>query len=243
MATRTTKIRWFLVAAITIAFAVSFVPNGNNLFHWSTLDPGEYESILVADRYIPVFTVIKPNYVHAQEFPKALVPPGAIRNKKELQNENDQMLFVSAIAIPEGQPVTRALLAGASQNESLGTLIKPGKVAISFDVDKAHGVGGWIHPGDTVAIFSAGAKKTRMLLPSVMVLAVDHQRLGQGRANSESSTDSAVAADMQPSSDAKVVTVLVTPKDAMALTEAREQGALSLVLRSLGDDFPWPHTN
>lgn len=247
------NLRMVLSVAVLVALLLLGFTKSRSFWHWSSSDPGEAVPVLIADRYIPAFTVIKPDVVRLQEFPKGLVPPGALRAKNELENENGQVLFTSAISIPEGQPITRALLTDASQNDTLGSLIRPGKVAVSFEIDKAHGVGGWIRPGDRVALFGATVmgragnaalgKKTRLLFPSVVVAAVDDKRLGQNQGKTESAADPSAIPEALVANGAKILTVLVSPLEASTIIEAREEGSLSVVLRSLGDDLPWPQIN
>src|SRR5438552_1203916 len=134
------RLRMFLVVAILVAVAGLVGSKNNSVWHWNSQDPGDVAPVIIADRYIPSFTVIKPEMVRVQDFPKGVIPPGALRTKSELANENGQLLFTSAIAIPEGQPVTRALVTDATQNDTLGSLIRPGKVAVSFDIDRTHSV-------------------------------------------------------------------------------------------------------
>ena len=244
------KLRIILVTAILIALGVLGISKSRTAWHWNSRDPGDVVPVIIADRYIPAFTVIKPEMVRVQDFPKGFVPPGALNSKTELMNETGKLLFTSVISIPEGHPVTRALVTDASQNDTLGSLIRPGKVAVSFEIDKTHGVGGWIRPGDTVAVFGptpmtianfkAQGKKTRLLFPSVVVVAVDDKRLGQSQTKVESGTDSSVIPESPSSNGAKIITVLVSPTEATNIIEAREEGSLSVVLRSLGDELPWP---
>ncbi len=253
MEAKRNKMRAILVAAIFVSLILAVSSKTRGLWHWTSSDPGESVPVLVADQYLAAFTVNKPEMVRILEFPKALVPPGALKAKSELVHENGQMLFVSAISIPEGQPITRALVNDASQNDTLGSLIRPGKVAVSFEIDKAHGVGGWIRPGDTVALFGATpmspggmkglGKKTRLLFPEVAVAAVDEKRLGQNPAKSESAPDAAGIPESPVSNGTRILTVLVSPQEASEIIEAREEGSLSVVLRSLGDDLPWPKVN
>ena len=244
MAANPSRLRWILIAAVLAALIFMIFPKVHSIFHGSSFDPEDSVTVLVADSYIPAFSVIKAALVRGQEFPKGLVPPGALHTKTELQDENDRPHFISAIAIPAGQPVTHAMVTDTVQGDALGSLIRRGKVAVSFEIDRAHGVGGWIRPGDTIALFGSQAKKTRLLLPSVPVLAVDAQRLGQTPAKSdESGGDSTGAPGTQAPGDSKVVTVLVSPTEASLIIEAREEGSLSAVLRPLGDDFPWTLTN
>ena len=242
------KLRIILVAAILVVLLFIGLSKSRAAWHWGSSDPGETVPVLVADSYIPAFSVIKPEMVRLLEFPKGLVPPGALRDKSELGNESRQWVFISAIAIPEGQPVTRALVTDAAQNDTLGSLIRPGKVAVSFEIDKAHGVGGWIRPGDTVALFGATpmslghpqqeGKKTRLLYPSVQVVAVDDKRLGESPAKIENNPDPAAIPEAPVTNGAKIITVLVNTLEASVIIEAREEGRLSVVLRSLGDDLP-----
>ena len=230
------RLRIGLVAALVLAAIWVLYPKLSAA--WSGMDSGETVAVLVADRYIPALTAVRSPLVHSQDYPKALVPPGALHSKEELTNESDQTLYLSAIPIPQGQPITQAMLVGANQTDGLSSLVHPGKVAVSFEVDKAHGVGGWIKPGDSIAIFSP-APDPKLLLPSVTILAVNDLRLGQTSQKPAVEGDDPPAAE-PASTDAKVVTVLLSPGDATTLIQARERGNLSLVLRSLGDDFSWP---
>src|SRR5262245_53602385 len=106
-----------LIAAIVVAAGFLAVSKSGVAWHWNSQDPADIVPVLVAGRYIPAFAVIKPDMVHAQNFPKGFVPPGAIKSKAELANDGGQLLFTSVVSIPEGQPVTRALVADASQND------------------------------------------------------------------------------------------------------------------------------
>lgn len=242
MAVNPKQMRYGLIAAVVAASAFMLFPKAADFFHRSGFDAAEDSPVLVATHYIPALTVLKPELVQVKTFPKDLVPPGALHSVEELQKVNGQPLFVSVIAIPEGMPLTRALMADAAQSNALESLIRPGLVAVSFEVDKSHGVGGWVRPGDTVAIFGLSLeKKTRLLLPSMVVLAVDGQRLGQSAEKpADSGGEGAMPMDASGGADSKVITVLATPTQASEIIAARETGGVSLVLRSFGDDAPWP---
>jgi len=253
MEINTKKLRLALVSAMAIALALLVALRNGPSWHWTSKDPSDSVPVLIADHYIPAFSVIKPEFVRVQEFPKGVVPPGAFKAKGELANESGQLLFTSAISIPEGHPVTRALVTDASQNDTLGWLIRPGKVAVSFEIDKAHGVGGWIRPGDTVAVFGpapmtvanfkAQGKKTRLLFSSIVVAAVDDKRLGQSQTKTDNGTDVSLMPESALSNGVKIITVLVSATEASTIIESREEGSLSVVLRSWGDDIPWPRVD
>jgi len=242
MAINPTRLRWVLMAAVAAASVFLVFPKVTTLFHRATFDAAEEAPVLVAAHYIPALTVLKPDLAQVKTFPKDLVPPGALHAVEELHKENGQPLFAAAIAIPEGQPFTRALITDAAQNNALESLIQPGKVAVSFEVDRSHGVGGWVRPGDTVALFGLDSdKSTQLLFPSIVVLAVDAQRLGQNPEKpADSAGDAAASMDAPANTESKVITVLATPTQASEIIRARDEGGVSLVLRSLGDDVSWP---
>jgi Flp pilus assembly protein CpaB len=219
------------------------VPAGN-----SSDISGDTVSVLVAEHFIPAFQIVNNRDVSARSFPKEFVPPGALRSIQELHDENNRGLFSSAIAIPEGQPVTRTLLAEIGKNHGMSCLLAPGKVAVSFAVDSAHGAGGWVQPGDTVAVLQTTiegdpnnmSKNTRLLFPALEVLAVDRKRLGDSPV-ADADTKSILGQSADGSQgDGGVLTVMANPLEAARLVEAREKGTLSIVLRAMGDDFTWP---
>lgn len=196
-------------------------------------------SVWVADRYLAAHSGIRKDSVRLREFPREFVPPGALSADVRLEDERLLPLFTSAIAIPEGQPLTRALVVDSSQSDSLSNLLRPGKVAVSFEVDRAHGVGGWVRPGDSLALFVSSSERTRLLFSNVQVLAVDDQRLEPLEPRADANEEQIIP-EYASLSSARVVTVLLNPIDASTLIEARERGPIQTVLRSKGDDLPWP---
>src|SRR4051812_27655396 len=108
------NLRTILVVSLGLAILWAGLPKLRMLC--AGADGGETVSILVADRYIPALTALRAPGVHLQDYPKSLVPPGALHSKEELTNDSDQTLFLSAIAIPQGQPITQAMLVGANQS-------------------------------------------------------------------------------------------------------------------------------
>ncbi len=250
MANKRLLVRIGLATAILVAGASLMRDAVPRFWRPSSSDPGDITLVLVADHYIPAFTPLRTVHVRAQEYPKALVPPGALRDRQELHNENGQTRFTSAIAIPEHHPITRAMLSDASREDGLGSFLWPGKVAVSFEIDRAHGVGGWIRPGDTVALFRSsrvlldGARPvkegSRLLFPSLFVIAVDRERVGQNREKAPEASAEPFGASMGAlPQESSVLTVLANPAEASGLIAAREEGAISVALRAPGDEVPW----
>ena len=214
-------------------------------------DNGTTVPVLVAKRYIAAFSVIKPDDVEMRRYPQTFVPPGVLNNPSELETDAGQSVYASVVAIPDGQPLTRAVLIDAGQKQRMASLIHPGRVAVSFAVDKSHAAGGWVRPGDTIAIFetlplppgpAANAERsTKILFSALQVLAVDNVRVGQGAPDDKDADKSALMVDLSTEdASTRILTVLATGGQAATLLDAREKGALSVVLRALGDDVPWP---
>jgi pilus assembly protein CpaB len=248
MVNKTLWIRTGLAVSLVIAAAWMFFPKWSGAFTGFGASADDVD-VLVASRYLPAYTEVRTNHARLMSMPKEFVPPGAIHTKDELEDDEGRALFSTPIALPEGQPLTRAILVDAAKRDTLSGLIQPGRTAVSFEVDAAHGVGGWVKPGDTVALFRAvsslddkpAQRSTRLLLAAIPIVAVDDMRLGQKPEAEKPSEEGDFMPKMTPQS--RVLTVVVTPQDASSIIEAREQGALSVVLRAPGDDLPWPSVN
>jgi Flp pilus assembly protein CpaB len=236
------KLRVGLISAIVLVSGSLGFSKMRSPSFWNSRDPADWVTVLVAGRYIPAFTVIRSQDIETKEFPKDLVPPGSLRAIHALVNEHAQARYVSTIAIPKEHPVTQALLVDASREDVLGSLIRPGYVAVSFEIERARGVGGWVKPGDSVALFGSHDRfKSRLLFPSLLVLAVDGVRMGDTKTPKEQNVaDPLSSSPMLATTETNVLTVLATLSEATAINRAREEGSLSVVLRAPGDDIPWP---
>jgi Flp pilus assembly protein CpaB len=236
--------RGILIAGLALASVWAILPK-INAAHFFSITPADSVEILVANRYVPGFTAVTPTAARLVLMPKAFLPPGALFAKTDLLTEEGRPRYSAAVAIPEGQPLTQALLTPVTQDDSLALLVRAGRAAVSFEVDKAHGVGGWIKPGDVVALYRTSSeidqakKRTRLLLASVPIVAVDNVRLGRPPEPEKPAED-----NLMPSNapEQRVLTVLVSANEAAAIIEAREHGAISVVLRAPGDELPWPDT-
>ena len=248
---RQSRLRLLLMAALAACLLANIGPHPlaflENL--WSG-EAADTVPILVAGGYLPAFQVVKPEGVRVRNYPKDFVPPGALHTKAELVTEAGAYGYSTIVSVPEGEPLTRTILVEVGKDHGLSSLLRLGKVAVSFSIDKSRAAGGWIQPGDTVALFetlppapltgTTYRKKTQLLLSAVKVLAVDKEHLGQKSDPAEKSDVLAQLTSVE--SDSHMMTVLVNPAEAAALVEARERGPLSVVLRAVGDDLPWSIT-
>jgi Flp pilus assembly protein CpaB len=159
-----------------------------------------------------------------------------------MQGDAGRELYITAVAVPEGQPLTHTILEELGKSRGMASVLPLGKVAVSFAADPVRGAGGWVEPGNTIALFHTTLEtengksfhKTQLLFSCLSVLAVDKNRLGQ-----ETTQTPADEIPANSEGGGAVITVLVNPLEASRLVDAREQGHLSVALRSLGDDTPW----
>jgi pilus assembly protein CpaB len=174
--------------------------------------------VLVAVRYIPPGSVIKPDWVEKQKIPEAFVSPSALADLRSLEG------LVSLAPISSGEQILGNKF--GKPGENLSWALDPGFRAFTLAVDDTTGVGGLLSPGDRVDLLykgSAGGKDaTTFLYQNLRVLAVGTRTM---------------APDALSSSGGYThVTLSVTPSQAEELFFLEGRSALRLVLRGRGDD-------
>jgi Flp pilus assembly protein CpaB len=240
-------LRKALVAAILLvltSFGIWQAFSGSSL---SETDASDEVDVLVASRYIPPFQPIQRGWVTTKTYPKNLLLPGVFHTASELVGRQNMPLFAAAVGLPESYPLSRTVTIDLTKSHGLAATLPMGNVAVSFSVDPVRGVGGWVRPGDTIAVFRVTEnldahhfmhKSAEMLFPSLSVLAVDARRLGTPGSEAADGGNSANNGE-DSASGMSVITVSVNPAEASALTQAREQGHLCVVLRAPGDHLLW----
>jgi pilus assembly protein CpaB len=225
---------------LTIAFALAVI---GGLALWSfliQLDPSYREksgtaSVLVANRYIPRDTPLQAEFFETHSIPKAYLTPGAVTAYSVLISSG-HVQFRSTTSIPEGLQLSSRDIRPLNQPNALSTVLGDNRVAVSFGVDPVRGVGGLIQPGDFIDIlFSAASPHngvtptTHLLFPAVPVIAI-----GSRWQNS----NDAKPVEQADESQTIVITVRLNQLAAVRLAQARENGILSVVLRSPNDSSP-----
>ncbi|MFB0920173.1 MAG: Flp pilus assembly protein CpaB, partial [Oscillospiraceae bacterium] len=186
-------------------------------------------TVFVAATDIPSDTQITAGMIKTAELSPEAVVSGAITSQSEIVGK------VSNTEIFAGEQILGAKLisTGESGSKTLAYAVKPGLRAISISVDETAGLAYMIAPGDRVDIIgqflvpgsdetadnSAKVSHTVMILENINVLAVDN----------------VLSKDGKISADSPVYTTLtleVTPKQAMELSEAQFEGQLRAILRS-----------
>ena len=194
-------------------------------------DPGPRGAVVpvvVAVVDLPRGGSITPEAVKIKEFPKDLIPAGALSKLEDAVNRG---IFVP---LTKGEWVLEGKLAPKGAGRGLAALIPSGMRAYSVKVpDVAQGVAGFILPGNRVDVLlslgetsgtnETGGGSTITLLQNVEILAVDQKM----DAPSDNKVDT---------KDLRSVTLLVSPQQANLLDLGQNKGMLHLALRNLEDN-------
>lgn len=186
--------------------------------------------VLVAQRALPVGTIISADSVSFQDWPKELV-----KDAYFIDGEADMTKMLGTVVrfpITAGQPVTQGALVAPGDRGFLAAALGPGMRAVTIPVSAKTGVGGFVFPGDRVDLVLTqsvkGAdddalKASETILRNLRVLATDQ------------STESETVEGKTVVHAFRTVTLEVTPRIAEKVAVAQTIGTLSLSLRSLAD--------
>jgi pilus assembly protein CpaB len=179
--------------------------------------------VVVASRPLPVGASIGRDSVRLRELPENLLPAGGFSRVEDVLDRP----VISPIQPDE--PVVEARLAAKGSGIGLAPLIPAGMRALSVRVNDVVGVAGFILPGMRVDVLVTGhgamqaETVTRTVLQNIAVLSAGQTIQTDGKSQSI---------------QVPVVTLLVTPHDAEALTLANTDGHVQLVLRNSADEKP-----
>jgi pilus assembly protein CpaB len=187
--------------------------------------------VLVANRSLPVGTIITPDSVAFQPWPAKLVS-----NAYFLEDGAKIETLLGTVvrnAITAGQPVTQGSLVKPGDRGFLAAALGPGMRAVTVPVSARTGVAGFVFPGDRVDLVltqsvegegGPALKASETIIRNLRVLATD-QRVNAE--NAEGNTEVIAFS---------TVTVEATPKLAEKIAVAQTIGTLSLSLRSIADN-------
>lgn len=187
--------------------------------------------VLVAQRALPIGTILTADSVSFQPWPKELV-----RDAYYLDGEADISSLLGTVVrepVTAGGPLTRGSLVSPKDRGFLAAALGAGMRAITVPVTIKSGVGGFIFPGDRVDVLLSQSVKgedgpalnaVETIVRNVRVLATDQ------------STTTAKVDGVTVVKTFRTVTVEVTPRIAEKVAVAQTIGSLSLSLRSLADD-------
>ena len=222
------SVRSLLMIALALILGFSAALGVNSIMQGATGPRGAVVPVVVAVIDLPRGGSITPEAVKIKEFPKDLIPAGALSKLEDAVNRG---IFVP---LTKGEWVLEGKLAPKGAGRGLAALIPSGMRAYSVKVpDVAQGVAGFILPGNRVDVLlslgetsgtnETGGGSTITLLQNVEILAVDQKM----DAPSDNKVDT---------KDLRSVTLLVSPQQANLLDLGQNKGMLHLALRNLEDN-------
>jgi pilus assembly protein CpaB len=176
--------------------------------------------LVVAVEALPVGAVVGPQSVRLAQIPEKLFPRGGFSRTEDVLNRP----VISAIQAEE--PVVEARLALRGAGGGVAPLIPPGMRAVSVRVNDVVGVAGFVLPGMRVDVLVTGRPPGRDDTVTTTVL----QNIAVLSAGKTIQVDAKSQSISTP-----VVTLLVDPAQAEALTLANTEGRIQLVLRNSTD--------
>ena len=189
--------------------------------------------VLVAQRALPVGTIITADSISFQDWPKNLVQDAYF-----LDGEADMSKLLGTVVrfpITAGSPVTQGSLVAPGDRGFLAAALGPGMRAVTITVSQKTGVAGFVFPGDRIDLVltqlvkpsdggNGELKTAETILRNLRVLATDQST------ETESENGHSVV------KTARTVTLEVTPRIAEKIAVADTIGTLSLSLRSIADN-------
>ena len=192
--------------------------------------------VVVAAQNIPERTVLQANMLTVKDWPQDLAPLGTVSKTQELVGK------VTAGSLAVGEPVLTSKVSLEQQTVGLAPTLPPGLVAVALSLPASSAVGGAVRAGDSVDImisldysdYNEQGDESKPL--HVTFYTIQDVPVLSAPAPIETAATQAIAGNStgrsQPTATSNMLTVLVTPQDALLLKYAREQGAIDLALRS-----------
>ena len=186
--------------------------------------------VLVAQRAMPIGTIITADSIAFQQWPKDMVQDAYYLDGEA--NMDKLLGTVVRFPITAGQPVTQGALVSPGDRGFLAAALGPGMRAVTITVSQKTGVAGFIFPGDRVDLMLTQSvsgtgeplKVAETVLRNLRVLATDQST----ETESENGKTRVHAFS--------TVTLEVTPRIAEKIAVAENVGTLSLALRSIADN-------
>lgn len=233
-------VRKLMLMAGALVFAAICAMTARSMFGGTAGQPAQAmvaaeptgPQVLVATKTLPPGTIIGPDSVRYQTWPKDLVD-GAYYIKGQQPSAAVQGTVVR-YTVTAGQPVTQGALIQPGDRGFLAAALAPGMRAVSISVTAQGSVAGFVFPGDRVDLLLTQTvpggqgeplKATETIIRNLRVLATDQKT--DKPSNSDGKTQVTTFSN---------VTLEATPKIAEKIAVAQAVGTLSLSLRSIADD-------
>lgn len=214
------------VAAFLVAGSEKAPPPEPKVVQFDTVD------VLIANADIPMGRAISAQELLWQPWPATAA--GAAFIKKSERPDAVEQLSGSITRAPfsQGEPIRENKLIKAKGSGFMAAILPSGMRAVSTEISPETGAGGFILPNDRVDVIlsrrdkeqekatGVDAHTSETVLSNVRILAIDQ--------NVEEKNGQRVVVG-------KTATLELTPRQAETLALSRQQGTLSLALRSLVD--------
>jgi len=227
-----------LIGALVIAVVTAVM--AKNMFTGAGADQAaaapvaQGPKVLVAKKPLPVGTIIDPEALTFQAWPKELVQNAYYTEGSPDADISKLIGTVVRNPVTAGQPLTRGSLVGPNDRGFLAAALGPGMRAVTVPVSTVAGVAGFVFPGDRVDMVLtqdvAGGgegpplKVSETIIRNMRVLATDQ------RTDNKNEEGKIVVKTFN------TVTLEVTPRIAEKIAVAQNLGSLSLTLRSIADN-------
>ena len=174
--------------------------------------------IVVAAQDLDIGSRLSEQMILLADWPKANAPKGAFTNLEEVQDR------VTVTRVVAGVPIVAAELAAPGSGAGLVASIKPGMRAMAIKVNEVIGVAGFVLPNTFVDIISVQKNEAQTVLKRVEVLAIAQQTfVEEGKAKV-----------------VNTVTLELSPKQVLKLSETVLKGPLTLALLNPAEDMEMP---
>ena len=229
----------FAIAAAVIYFLIL------NMAQSSLQKASTSVTVAVAKVDIPEGKVINRGFITKKDIPSAYVQRNAFVLSKG-DNITDIENLVTRVAIAKDDQITKNALTSLSPDAGISLKVSPNYRAFILEVN--NNVTNLVKPGDKVDIlltFEAslkGGTKENMaatILQNISVLGVG-SNLGQGLDAAGKAANAEKEANAAAFSDRSVLSLALTPLEAQYLALAREEGEITIVVRSNGDTKMYP---
>ena len=219
-----------LIIAIGTAFAARSLFAGASAPRAEAAPTPSGTKVLVAQRALPVGTILTADAISFQAWPKDMVQDAYF-----IDGEADTSKLLGTVVrfpITAGQPVTQGALVAPGDRGFLAAALGAGMRAVTISVSAKTGVGGFVFPGDHVDLVLTQSvkgegrplKASETILRNIRVLATDQ------------TTENEMVDGKTVVRQFRTVTIEVTPRIAEKVAVAQTIGELSLSLRSIADN-------
>ena len=206
--------------------------------------------ILVASKDLSLGDELKAEDARWQSWPKAALFTGAIV-RKDKQKTGDVLEGRLARNIAKDEPLTRMALLAEAKGNFVAASLDPGMRALAIEVSASSMVGGFIGPGDFVDIVLTYKQTIRVDNDDALAKQIVSKNLDKLATETIVQNARILAVDQmatRPEDDkvkvGKTVTVALNTQYAERVALAQEMGALTLILRGVGDEAivekSWP---